>query len=228
MMIDRATVHRPEGPRQGHRAILGVIAAAAFALASCGSDQPPSLDVAPVTTAPPSGSVDDTAEPQGDTAFVDRMAAVQSAVTAWGDAITVADATTAAEAAANFVVGPNGPGYGDRNGDGAVSGETEIGLLSGLEGRPEGIAVLLAGNQCVTRDVLGGTAGDVAAGWAEMEAAIAAWTPDNNTMPSLASHPMRIVGWATFTIGSASLENAHEYAGHAQLHVDVASAALDC
>lgn len=53
------------------------------------------------------------------------------------------------------------------------------------------------------------------------------WTPSNNTMPTLPSHPQRIVGWATFTLASDSLDDAHEYAGHAQLHVDVSRAALE-
>jgi hypothetical protein len=58
--------------------------------------------------------------------------------------------------------------------------------------------------------------------------AIDDWRPDNNTMPSLASQPMRIVGWATFTLASDSLDEAHEYAGRAQLHVDTSLDALDC
>ncbi|MFT7649060.1 MAG: hypothetical protein ACI8Y4_003816 [Candidatus Poriferisodalaceae bacterium] len=91
-----------------------------------------------------------------------------------------------------------------------------------------GIAQPLASNVCVTRDVLGSTAEDSAIGWAEMEAAIGAWRPDNNTMPTLASHPMRIVGWATFTLQSDSLDEAHEYARHARLHVDEALQALGC
>jgi hypothetical protein len=61
-----------------------------------------------------------------------------------------------------------------------------------------------------------------------MLTAIEEWRPDRNTMPSLPSHPMRIVGWATFTLASTSLDDAHEYAGHAQLHVNVSLAALDC
>lgn len=213
---------------RGSRPMLGTAIVAACFLASCGSDEPAPSGVAPAATATATSPSDGSASPVGDTAFVQRMDAVQSAVMAWGDATSTGDATTAAEAAANLVVGPNGPGYGDRNGDGVVSGEVAVGLLSGVGAGPEGIAVPLAGDECVTRDVLGATADDVAAGWAEMEVAIAAWTPTNNTMPSLASHPMRIVGWATFTIASGSLDDAHEYAGHAQLHVDVALAALDC
>ncbi len=45
---------------------------------------------------------------------------------------------------------------------------------------------------------------------------------------TLSRDPMRIVGWATFTLGSDSLDEAHEYAGHAKLHVDIALSALDC
>ena len=162
------------------------------------------------------------------TAFGERMADIQAAVTEWSEAETVAAAHAAAETAANLIVGPNGPGYGDRDGDGQVSGAADVGVLSGRGGEPEGIAVAVADVGCVERDVLGTTATDVDAGWDEMEAAIAAWRPDSNTMPSLASHPMRVVGWATFTLASDSVDDAHEYAGHAQLHVDVARAAVAC
>ena len=134
--------------------------------------------------------------------------------------------SAAAEAAANLVVGPDGPGYGDRDGNGTVAGESTTGLLPGLNGTLVGIAKPLAGITCVVRDVLGSTAEDPATGWSEMAAAISAWRPDNNTMPTLASHPMRVVGWATFTLQSDSLDEAHEYAGHAQLHVDVTVRAL--
>ncbi len=157
-----------------------------------------------------------------------RIEAIDDAVARWRDAADVTAAHAAAEEAANLVVGPNGPGYGDRDGDGTVGGESDAGLLPGVDGTPDGIAVPLAGNECVARDVLAGTVDDPAGAWAEMEDAIAAWTPSSNTMPSLASHPMRIVGWSTFTIAGDDLDEAHEYAGHAQLHVDVTRDALDC
>ena len=52
-----------------------------------------------------------------------------------------ADAHTAAESAANLIVGPFGPGYGDRDGDGTTLGTRKSGLLPGLEGRPRGVAM---------------------------------------------------------------------------------------
>lgn len=179
------------------------------------------------------GGDDDTvAGPPADASAVssvrERMDEIASHVAVWGSSDDFAEVSAAAEAAANLVVGPNGPGYGDRNGDGEVSGANEVGLLSGVDGTPAGIAVPLAGQSCVARDVVAGTVDDPAAAWAEMDAAIAAWAPGNNTMPTLASHPMRIVGWATFTMATSSLFVAHEYASHAQLHVDVAVRALDC
>jgi hypothetical protein len=61
-----------------------------------------------------------------------------------------------------------------------------------------------------------------------MLAAIDDWRGDNNTMPTLTSHPMRVVGWATFTLNSDSLDDAHEYAGHANLHVNLSERALGC
>ena len=224
VVMKHRTVIRSAHPT---RRIAGVAVVVAYVLASCGSDETSAPGAAPVATA--IGSPDGSTSGSDDTAFVERMDEIQSAVAVWREAANVDDATAAAEAAANLVVGPQGPGYGDRNGDGVVSGEADVGLLSGVDGEPAGIAVPLAANECVARDVLGGTAADVAAGWTEMESAIAAWRPDDNTMPSLASHPMRIVGWATFTIASDSLDVAQrEYAGHAQLHVDVALVALDC
>ena len=160
--------------------------------------------------------------------FRERMTTIDDAVTLWNDADTIERAQAAAETAANLVVGPNGPGYGDRNGDGTVSGEATVGVLPGLDGTPAGLALQLTDNECVVADVLGGAWDDPAARWDTMATAIDEWRSDNNTMPSLASHPMRIVGWATFTLASDSLDEAHEYGGHAKLHVDVALDALDC
>jgi len=162
------------------------------------------------------------------TLFLDQMDAIDRAVAAWRGATSVEAAQVAAETAANLVVGPNGPGYGDRNGDGVVSGAAGVGVLPGLDGTPPGLAVPLVTNECIARDVLGGTWTDPGAEWGAMLAAIDDWRTDNNTMPSLASHPMRIVGWATFTLRSGSLDETHEYAGHAKLHVDIALRALDC
>ncbi|MEA1903985.1 MAG: hypothetical protein U9N56_10700 [Actinomycetota bacterium] len=160
--------------------------------------------------------------------FSERIGVIDEAVAVWRGSISVEEAHMAAETAANLVVGPNGPGYGDRNGDGVISGESTVGVLPGLDGTPAGLATPLAANECVARDVLGGTWTDPGAEWEAMLTAIDEWLPNNNTMPTLPSHPMRIVGWATFTLGSDSLDEAHEYAGHAKLHVDIALRALDC
>lgn len=157
-----------------------------------------------------------------------RVADLSESVQAWADSETIEDAHLWAEAALNLVVGPNGPGYGDRNGDGSIGGESAAGLLPGLDGTPDGLASSLASNSCVERDVLGGHWSDPAQRWATMTETIDAWAPDNNTMPRLPSHPMRIVGWATFTLETDDLGLAHEYASHAGLHVDVTERALDC
>ena len=158
----------------------------------------------------------------------ERIDEIDGAVMEWRSATSVEEAQKAAETAANLVVGPNGPGYGDRNGDGVIGGESEIGVLAGVDGSPAGLATLLAPNACVLKDVLGGSWDDPGSRWDEMDSAIARWRPDNNTMPSLASHPMRVVGWATFTMASGSLDEALEYAGHANIHVVVSRRALDC
>lgn len=164
------------------------------------------------------------------TAVTQRLDAIEASVTQWRSAETLAEAKAGAEAARNFVVGPTGPGYGDGDGDGTIRGENEGGLLPGLT--LEGLAQLSSVSPCAVADVLGGSWSDPAARWATAQDAYDAWTPSNNTMPTLPSHPQRIVGWATFTLaldGAAtdSLDDAHEYAGHAQLHVDVSRAALE-
>ena len=156
-----------------------------------------------------------------------RVGEIQQAIDAWARAETIGEAHAAAELAANLIVGLNGPRFGDRDGNGTIEGSESEGLLSGRDDTPLGVAADLANNECVASDVLGAAA-DVNAGWDEMLEAIDAWTPTNNTMPTLASHPMRIVGWATFTLATNNLDEAHEYAGHAQLHIDVTSQAVTC
>ena len=194
-------------------ALLGV-----GALVGCGSSDD---DSAAVLATPESEAV------------AERIAKLDEAVDLWRSTASIVEAQVAAETAANLVVGPNGPGYGDRNGDGTVDGETGAGLLPGLDSTPAGLANPLADNSCIERDVLGGPWNDPLARWAAMTAAIEAWRPDANTMPTLASHPMRVVGWATFTLDTDpgaqdALELAHEYAGHAALHVAISADALTC
>ena len=151
---------------------------------------------------------------------------IADAVDAWGESPTLADARAHAEIAANLVVGPNGLGYGDRDGDGVVGGATSAGLLPGPLGSPVGVVLDEIGPaECVDRDVLGGDWTDPAARWQLLATAIDEWAPGNNTYPSLPSHPMRIVGWATLT-QTADLDDAIEYAGHADIHVDVTRSAL--
>lgn len=197
--------------------IVWTVVALAIA-ASCGGSPAGEADPATTTTA----AAADAAP------FVERMGLIDEAVAAWRAAGSVEEAQGAAETAANLIVGPNGPGYGDRNADGIVGGESAAGVLPGTDGTPDGLAVPLVGNACVERDVLGGSWDDPAARWSEMTTAIGAWRRDSNTMPTLASHPMRVVGWATFTLATDSLAEALEYGGHAELHVDVSLRALDC
>lgn len=160
-------------------------------------------------------------------ALAERLAAIDRAVSAWQAASDLPAARRAAEEARNLVVGADGPSYGDADGDGTVRGAVAAGLLPGLTG----VAGLAAEEDgaCVERDVLGGPWADPAARWAELDARIAAWTPTNNTFPTLPSHPQRVVGWATLALRARSVEEAVEYAGHARLHVDVSARALtDC
>ncbi|WP_156163690.1 hypothetical protein [Demequina subtropica] len=156
----------------------------------------------------------------------ERLDALDAAVADWADASSLEEAQGAAETARNLVVGPDGPLYGDADGDGAIGGESAQGLLPGLDGSP-GLAVEPALNACVERDVLGGSWEQPQQRWDEALAAIDAWAPGNNTFPSLPSHPQRTVGWATLTLATEDLDEALEYAGHARLHVDVTRASFE-
>lgn len=191
-----------------------VAAALLLTLAACTTSAAPTPEATP-TPEPTPPSTDAT------TTLRARLDLLDSRVSDWRQATTIEAAHVAAEAAANLVVGPNGPGYGDRDTNGTVEGVSEVGILPGL-------ATPLAANECIVADVLGGTWQDPAARWTTMLTAIDQWRPARNTMPTLPSHPMRVVGWATFTLASDSLQAAHEYAGHAQLHVNISRAALDC
>ncbi len=154
-----------------------------------------------------------------------RVDALNTAVSAWQSASTIAEAHAAAEAARNLVVGPDGPFYGDADGDGDVAGINSIGLLPGLGGEP-GLAQNEPVNACVVAHVLGGAWDEPSTRWGDAVAAIDVWAPTNNTFPGLASHPQRIVGWATLTLATADLDTALEYAGHARLHTDITSQAI--
>ncbi len=199
-------------------------AAILLALVACASSTTGSLGSGPATSGgagatAPSGS-GDTAGP----AVAARTDAIQAAVAAWAEAATLPDARAAAEGARNLVTGADVSGYGDLDGDGEAMGASRRGLLPGESGEPG--LVTSPAPSCVERDVLGGSRTDPAGRWAELDRAIADWAPTDNTFPSLASHPQRVVGWATLTLNTSSLDSAHEYAGHAQIHVDVTTGAL--
>ncbi|MBA3512428.1 hypothetical protein [Sphingomonas sp.] len=153
-----------------------------------------------------------------------RLAFLDQAVTRWQEAPTLRVAHEAAEEARNLVVGATGPFYGDANGDGKISGANSVGVLPGLKGEA-GLADPDE-NSCVVADVLGGRWSDPAMRWSRLQGAIASWTPAKNTFPSLPSHPQRVVGWASLTLQSNRLADAHEYASHARLHADISLRAL--
>jgi hypothetical protein len=160
------------------------------------------------------------------TAATERLERIATEVDAWAASSTLDEANAHAEAAANLVVGPGGLGYGDRDGDGEIEGDVPAGLLPGPGGAPAGVVLDTIGPaECVNKDVLGGDWDDPVARWALLAEAIDEWAPDNNTYPSLPSHPMRVVGWATLT-QSGTFDEAIEYSGHAGLHVDVSRDAL--
>lgn len=199
-------------------------------LSACGGDDGTGTVVGDETARLESGPDATQPPPDGDpgAALERRLEAIDTAVVRWRDAETIESAHALAEEAANLVVGPDGPGYGDRDGDGVVAGESGDGLLPGADGESPGLATALAANACMERDVLGGVWDDPGARWAEMLDAIDRWRPSRNTMPSLASHPMRVVGWATFTLATDDLDEAHGFAGHARIHSSLSRRAVDC
>lgn len=154
----------------------------------------------------------------------ERLDQIAAEVSAWRGATSLEEARRHAEAARNLIVGPTGPGYGDADGDGKVSGANDIGLLPGARG--DAALAIPAANSCVARDLLGGGWDNPKRRWAILEEKIAAWRPDRNSFPTLPSHAQRIVGWATLTLASSELKTAREYAGHADIHVDVSRTAL--
>ena len=177
------------------------------------------------------GDDTDTGEPEDVQAFTLRvqLLTADNAVTVWERAGDLAEAHAAAEGAANLVVGSGGPGYGDRDGNGTVNAEaeSEFGILPGLDGEPPAIAALVE-NECVEADVLGGSWDDPAARWAELQAAVDAWSPDNNTILDLSSNPMRIVAWAQLALSSDSLDEVREFGSRAKTNISLSLAAIDC
>lgn len=178
------------------------------------------------------GCGDDDAEESSDVAafsLEERLLRIEIPVTLWGRAEDLAETHAAAEAAANLVVGSEGAGYGDRDGDGVVEDEDvdEFGVLPGLDGTPPGLAELVD-NDCVEADVLGGSWDDPAARWAELDAAVEAWSPENDTISALASHPMQIVAWATLAISTDAVDEAHDFGELAATNLETSLEAVDC
>lgn len=198
------------------RAVGVAVVLAACVVAGCSSaSNSGHTDLAPAATA---------ATPADATTLTSRLMQIDEAINSWQSSPDLAAARASAETARNLVVGPDGPYYGDADGEGTIEGVSDRGLLPGVDGQ-SGIATEAFG-ACVTRDVLGGSWGDPQARWAELDDKIAAWSPTNNPFPTLASHPQRIVGWATLAINATTLDEALEYAGHAHLHIDVAQQAV--
>jgi hypothetical protein len=192
--------------------VLAPLIAGLLASCSSGSDTIPT----------PPAEADDSAS---SAPVEQRLAALQTAVDLWEAADDLTSAKAAAETARNLVTGPDVTGYGDADGDGRIGGGNVTGLLPGEEGQPG--LVPSPAPACVEQDVLGGSWNDPAARWQEVRRRIAAWSETNNTFPALASHPQRVVGWASLTLAAPSLELAREYAGHAQLHVRITLEALE-
>ena len=191
-------------------------------LATCGSPEPATSDVAAFGRAQPAPAA--LQQPSAEN-LRNRLVMLDRAVKRWQEAPTLRIGHEAAEEARNLIVGAPGPFYGDANGDGRIGGANAVGVLPGLKG--EASLARPDGNACVVADVLGGSWREPAMRWSQLQSAIARWTPARNTFPSLPSHAQRVVGWASLTLKSDSLVNAREYARHARLHVDIAVRALN-
>jgi len=151
--------------------------------------------------------------------------AIGAAVDRWAGASTLAEAGSAAEEARNLITGPATLMAGDLDHDGTTKGAVDQGLLPGTDGH-SGLALPLAGCPLVQRDLLGGSWADPTARWQTLAGAIAGWSASNNTFPALPSQAQRIVGWASLSLAATDLGTAHEFAGHAQLHVTAIQDAL--
>ena len=181
------------------------------ALVGCGDDDTPeSADLATFT-------------------LKERLFRAEIPVTVWGRAADLAEAHASAEAAANLMTGSEGWEYGDRDGNGVIDDEDvgEFGVLPGLDGTPVGLAEAVD-NECIEADVLGGSWDDPAARWAELETALDAWTPENDTISALASQPMQVVGWATLAISTDDVDEARDFGDLAVINVQASIEAADC
>lgn len=207
-------VRRPA--RSVRVATFATVAAVALVSCSSGSDEGSAANTTTTAEAAPTSLEVPSA----------RIGEIQAAVSRWAEAETVGEAASAAEEARNLGTGPGILAAGDLDGDGTASGLETPGLLPPADGMP-GVVSELEGCALVDRDVLGGDWSDPAGRWDTLQQATETWSPTNNPFPSLPSHPLRIVGWATLTLASDSLDDAHEFAGHAQIHVDVTRDAID-
>jgi len=196
----------------------------ALSVGACGTNET-RTEGANLTAVSPSASVRLAKDSSGE--LGPRLALIDNAIGRWRGAATLVEAKAAAEEARNLVVGVAGPYYGDADRDGVIQGESKRGLLPGLRGE---VAVAQSEDgDCVVRDILGGSWNEPPKRWAVLDVAIKSWTPARNTFPMLPSHPQRVVGWATLALSSNGLDTAKEYAGHARLHIDVASKAfMEC
>jgi hypothetical protein len=193
----------------------GVLAGSALAVAACGDSDPAAdepLDSTAVTAPAPQVI-----------ALDERLEDLAESVSVWSGASSAADAHAAAESAANLIVGPFGPGFGDRDGDGTTLGARKSGLLPGLEGRPRGVAMAAraaGASRCVTAEVLGGDWSDPGLRWQKLARAIDGWTSTDDTLADLPSLAQRVVGLATLALGSDDVEVTQRHGAAAVMYVE--------
>jgi len=207
--------------RDSHRGTIALAVIVALAIGGCGTNESKAKGGHSATVSR-SASVETAKDRAAELGL--RLAAIENAIGRWRRAANLAQAKSAAEEARNLVVGAAGPYYGDADRDNVIRGASKRGLLPGLRGED---ALAQAGDgDCVDRDILGGDWNEPSRRWAILDAAIKSWSPSRNTFPALPSHPQRIVGWATLALSTNSLDTAKQYAGHAQLHIDVSTKAF--
>lgn len=214
-------------PRSPSPALLRAVIVGAMLLAGCAGAT--SEDASQRADVPTSEASSPAAAGDPIERLSERVEVVAGHVADWSEAADLAAARSAAEAAANIIAGPEGPGSGDRDGDGETRGPSDAGILPGADGTPEGFAleaVAAGAPECVTADVLGGSWDDPSAKWGELDDVLSRWTESNNTMPELASHAQRVIGWARLTMDTDDVAEARTFAGHAGIHVRVMRDAL--
>lgn len=156
--------------------------------------------------------------------LVQRLERADQALAAVREAADLEEAHAAARWALDLLVGPGGRHAGPFTlSPGVLPADGEAVSDPGLALAAYDAASDPAVREAIERVLLG----DVdrwrqpARRWDEMDAAIAAWTPRDNSVASLDGHLPRVVCWTALILDAPSLARAQEYASHGALHLDL-------